>query len=243
MKPIIGISAHQTLVGDGDVQTHHEVVSVAYVKAVRKAGGVPMLLPCVDPDDAAGLLERVDALLMTGGGDVDPSSYGETSVHPKTSGVDASRDARDIALCRIAVERDVPTLAICRGSQVLNVALGGTLHQHVDEHFEISRYNELVHDVEIDGSSTLSSWLGMTSPRGSGRVPRVLGVNTLHHQASATVGPDARIVAKADDGTIEGVEAIGSRAVGVQWHPEMLRHRPEHLALFEALVRLGAGEG
>ena len=232
MRPIIGISAHQALVGDGEVETIHEVVSVAYVKAVRKAGGVPMLLPVVDPDDAAGLLERVDGLLMTGGGDVDPASYGAASVDPRTSGVDPSRDARDIALCRTAVERDLPTLAICRGSQVLNVALGGTLVQHVDKHFEISRYNELVHDVEIDGSSTLASWLEATA----------LGVNTLHHQASATVGRDARIVARADDGTIEGIEAIGARAVGVQWHPEMLRHRPEHLALFEALVRMGAGE-
>jgi gamma-glutamyl-gamma-aminobutyrate hydrolase PuuD len=231
MRPIIGISAHQSLVGDGEVQTIHEVVSVAYVKAVRKAGGVPLLLPVVDPDDAAGLLERVDGLLMTGGGDVDPASYGADEVDPRTSGVDASRDARDIALCRTAVERDIPTLAICRGSQVLNVALGGTLHQHVDKHFEISRYNELVHDVDIEASSTLATWLGATS----------LGVNTLHHQATATVGPDARIVARADDGTIEGVEAIGVRAVGVQWHPEMLRHRPEHLVLFESLVRLGAG--
>jgi putative glutamine amidotransferase len=243
MRPLIGISAHQVLVGDGDVQTFHEVVSVAYVKAVRKAGGVPMLLPCVDPDDAAGLLERVDGLLMTGGGDVDPASYGAASVDPRTNGVDPSRDARDIALCRVAVERDVPTLAICRGSQVLNVALGGTLHQHVDKHFELSRYNELVHDVEIEASSMLAGWLGATSPRAHEGVPRALGVNTLHHQATATVGPDARIVARADDGTIEGIEAVGARAVGVQWHPEMLRHRPEHLALFEALVRLGAEEG
>jgi putative glutamine amidotransferase len=233
MRPIVGISAHQSLVGDGEVQTIHEVVSVAYVKAIRKAGGVPLLLPCVDPDDAPGLLERVDALLMTGGGDVDPASYGMDEVDPRTSGVDPSRDARDIALCRTAVERDVPTLAICRGSQVLNVCLGGTLRQHVDEHFEISRYNELVHDVEIDGASTLASWLGKTS----------LGVNTLHHQASETVGPDARIVARAPDGTIEGVEALNGRAVGVQWHPEMLRHRPEHLALFEALVRAGSDRG
>jgi putative glutamine amidotransferase len=233
MRPIIGISAHQALVGDGEVETIHEVVSVAYVKAVRKAGGVPLLLPVVDPDDAAGLLDRVDGLLMTGGGDVDPANYGASSVDPRTNGVDPSRDARDIALCRTAVERDIPTLAICRGSQVLNVTFGGTLHQHVDKHFEISRYNELVHDVEVDASSMLATWLGSTA----------LGVNTLHHQATATVGPDARIVARADDGTIEAIEAIGARAVGVQWHPEMLRHRPEHLALFEALVRLGAGAG
>jgi putative glutamine amidotransferase len=224
MRPLIGISAHKTLVAEGEIEAYHEVVNLAYVKAVRKAGGVPVLLPVVDPEDAAGLLDRVDALLMTGGGDIDPSNYG-AEPEPLTSRVDASRDERDMALCRIAVERDLPTLAICRGSQVLNVALGGTLVQHIDKHFDMDRYNEPVHDVEVDGSSELAQWLGTSS----------LGVNTLHHQAVETTGPDVRVVARADDGTIEGVEA-GS-AVGVQWHPELLRHRPEHLALFESLVR------
>jgi putative glutamine amidotransferase len=230
MRPLIGISAHQALVGDGEVEVTHEVVGLAYVKAVRKAGGVPVLLPVVDPDDAPTLLERVDGLLMTGGGDVDPSSYG-AALDEHTSGVDAQRDARDIALCRTAVERDVPTLAICRGSQVLNVALGGTLHQHVDDHFDLARYNEDVHKVDVEGPSRLREWLQLET----------LGVNTLHHQASATVGPHVRVVARAEDGTIEGVEAIDARVVGVQWHPEMLRHRPEHLALFESLVRLASG--
>jgi gamma-glutamyl-gamma-aminobutyrate hydrolase PuuD len=224
MRPLIGISAHQTLVAEGDVEAFHQVVNVAYVKAVRKAGGVPVLLPVVEPEDVGGLLDRVDALLMTGGGDVDPSNYG-AETDALTSRVDASRDERDFALCRSAVERGLPTLAICRGSQVLNVALGGTLVQHIDKHFDMDRYNEPVHDVEVDGSSSLAEWLGTAA----------LGVNTLHHQAVATTGPEVRIVARADDGTIEGVE-VGS-AVGVQWHPELLRHRPEHLALFESLVR------
>jgi gamma-glutamyl-gamma-aminobutyrate hydrolase PuuD len=229
MRPLIGIAAHQALVGEGEIEVYHEVVSLAYVKAVRKAGGVPMLLPVVDPDDAAGLLERVDGLLMTGGVDVDPASYG-AQTDPRTGRVDPSRDARDVALCRAAVERNVPTLAICRGSQVLNVALGGTLVQHVDDHFDLERYNEPVHEVEIDATSSLAKWIGL------GR----LAVNTLHHQAVATTGPGVKVVARAPDGTIEGVEADGARAVGVQWHPEMLRHRAEHLALFESLVRLAA---
>ncbi len=229
MRPLIGISAHQSLVTEGEIEAIHEVVNVAYVKAVRKAGGVPVLLPVVDPEDAGGLLERVDALLMTGGGDVDPTSYG-ADAHPMTSRVDATRDARDVALCRIAVERDLPTLAICRGSQILNVALGGTLVQHIDDHFALDRYNETVHDVEIDGSSLLSGWTGTKD----------LGVNSLHHQSVDAVASGMKVVARASDGTIEGIEAEGSRAVGVQWHPELLRHRPEHLALFESLVRLGA---
>ncbi len=229
MRPLIGIAAHQALVAEGDIEAFHHVVNVAYVKAVRKAGGVPVLLPAIDPDDAPGLIERVDALLMTGGGDVDPAGYGATP-DPMTSRVDASRDARDVALCRAAIERDLPTLAICRGSQVLNVALGGTLVQHIDAHFDIDRYNEPVHDVQVEPASRLAQWLGTPA----------LGVNTLHHQAIATVGADLNVVARADDGTIEGVEVDGARAVGVQWHPELLRHRPEHLALFESLVRLAA---
>jgi gamma-glutamyl-gamma-aminobutyrate hydrolase PuuD len=224
-RPLIGISAHQLLVTDGDVATVHHVVGASYVKAVRKAGGVPVLLPIVEPDDADGVLDGVDALLMTGGGDVDPASYG-ADVDPRTSRVDATRDAHDIALVRAAVERELPTLAICRGSQVLNVAFGGTLVQHVDGHFDLENYNSSVHGVEVDGSSTLAKILGSRSA----------DVNTLHHQAVAETGDDARVVARAPDGTIEAVEVNGGRALGVQWHPEMLRHRPEHLAIFRALV-------
>ena len=223
-KPLIGIVAHQSLVGEGEITTRHEVVSVPYVKAVRKAGGMPVLLPLIEPDDAPDVLDRVDGLLLTGGADVDPDSYGAER-HEKTVDTDPSRDARDIAIARLAVERDVPVLAICRGCQVLNVALGGTLVQHVDNHFDVPRYNELVHEVSVDRGSLLGSWLERDS----------LGVNTLHHQAVATTGPDVKITARATDGTIEGIES--GRAVGVQWHPEMLRHLPEHLALFQALVR------
>lgn len=230
MRPLIGIAAHQALVKEGEIEAFHQVVNLAYVKAVRKAGGVPVLLPLIERDDASGLLDRVDGLLMTGGGDVDPATYG-AEPDPLTERVDAERDARDIALCRLAVERDVPTLAICRGSQVLNVALGGTLVQHIDKHFDIDRYNETVHDVDVDPSAKLSQWIGTAA----------VGVNTLHHQAIAKVGDGLRVVAHAGDGTIEGIEAEGSRVVGVQWHPELLRHRAEHLALFGSLVRLAGG--
>jgi putative glutamine amidotransferase len=171
----------------------------------------------------------VDALVMTGGGDVDPANYSAVP-DSRTTRVDPARDAHDIALCRAAVEADLPTLAICRGSQVLNVALGGSLVQHVDDHFDVARYNVAVHEVDVDPSSRLSSWTG------SARV----GVNTLHHQAVAVPGARAKVVASATDGTIEGIEVDGKRVVGVQWHPELMRHRPEHLALFQSLVRLAS---
>jgi putative glutamine amidotransferase len=225
MQPLIGISAHKALVKDGDVAVFHHVVSQAYVKAVRKAGGIPVLLPVVEPDDAEALLARVDALLMTGGGDIDPASYG-AAMQPETSRVDTERDVHDIALCRMAVERELPTLAICRGSQVLNVALGGTIVQHVDSHFDLDRYNEPVHEVDIDEASGLAKILESSR----------IGVNTLHHQAVCDVASSARVVARAPDGTVEALEVDGGRALGVQWHPELLRHRPEHLALFRSLI-------
>jgi gamma-glutamyl-gamma-aminobutyrate hydrolase PuuD len=173
MQPLIGISAHKILVADGDVEAYHHAVNTAYIKAVRKAGGIPVLLPIIEAeDDVEALLSRVDALVMTGGGDVDPANYSAVP-DSRTTRVDPARDAHDIALCRAAVEADLPTLAICRGSQVLNVALGGSLVQHVDDHFDVARYNVAVHEVDVDPSSRLSSWAG------SARV----GVNTLHHQA------------------------------------------------------------
>jgi len=229
MRPLIGISAHEVMVTDGDVSTFHHVVSAAYIKAVRKAGGVPVLLPIVEPDDVTAALDGVDALLMTGGGDVDPSSY-DAEADPMTSRVDPKRDLHDIALVRAAVERELPTLAICRGSQILNVALGGTLVQHIDGHFDLERYNESAHEVSVEPGTSLAKILG----------DEVAGVNTLHHQAVADPASAACIVARASDGTVEALEVNGGRALGVQWHPELLRHRPEHLALFRSLVEAAA---
>jgi putative glutamine amidotransferase len=229
VQPLVGISAHQVLVREGDIEAFHHAVNNAYIKAVRKAGGVPVLLPIIEADsDVPALLGRVDALVMTGGGDVDPENYGAVP-DPRTTRVDSVRDAHDIALCHAAIERDLPMLAICRGSQVLNVALGGSLVQHLDLHFDIDRYNEVVHEVDVEPSSTLAQWTNATR----------LGVNTLHHQAIAKPGT-AKVVACADDGTIEAIEVEGKPVVGVQWHPELMRHRPEHLALFQSLVRLAS---
>jgi len=223
----IGITAHLEMVapegGDGSL---HYVVSAPYVKAVRKAGAFPVLLPVVDPSDAAGLLEMVDALIITGGGDVDPTNYG-AAPDPMLGPTDLVRDAADLAITLAAVDANVPTLATCRGIQVLNVAMGGTLMQHVDEHMRTDMYNESVHAVDIDPSSRLATILGT----------EVLGVNSMHHQVIDRIGPAVRAVAHNHDGHIEAIEIDNAPAVlGVQWHPEMMRHRADHLALFEDLV-------
>ena len=161
---------------DGDGSLHY-VVSAPYVKAVRKAGAVPVLLPVVDPDDAASVLDMVDALIVTGGGDVDPTNYG-AAPDPMLGPIDLVRDAADLAITRAAVDANVPTLATCRGIQVLNVAMGGTLVQHVDEHMRIDMYNEDVHAVDIDPASRLATILGTEA----------LGVNSMHHQVIDRLG-------------------------------------------------------
>ena len=228
-RPVrIGITAHMEMVvpaeGDGSL---HYVVSAPYVKAVRKAGAMPVLLPVVDPDDAAAMLEIVDALIITGGADVDPINY-NAPADPRLGATDPVRDAADLAITRAAVDSNVPTLATCRGIQVLNVAMGGSLVQHVDEHMRIDMYNEDVHDVEIDPTSRLATILGTAA----------MGVNSMHHQVIDRLGTGVRAVAHNHDGHIEAIELDTAPAVlGVQWHPELLRHRGDHLALFEDLVR------
>ncbi len=227
--PLIGITAHVELVrdpDDGDALLHH-VVAVPYVKAVERAGGLPVILPITNSHTAAALLERVDALVITGGCDVDPGAY-DAERHPQLGTTSPDRDAADLAITRAAVERDLPTLAVCRGIQVLNVALGGTLVQHVDEHMRLDAYNQTVHDVEIDPGSQLAGILNTTR----------LGVNTLHHQVIDRLASSLRAVARNHDGHVEAVEVEGTTHVlGVQWHPELLRHRADQLALFEWLTK------
>ncbi len=223
----IGITAHIEMVGSDPDGSLHYVVSAPYVKAVRKAGALPVLLPVVDPDDAMAMLDIVDALVITGGCDVDPTNY-DAAVDPLLGPTDPLRDAADLAITRAAVQSNVPTLATCRGIQVLNVAMGGTLVQHVDEHMRVDMYNQDVHGVDIDPASRLATILGTEA----------LGVNSMHHQVIDRLGPGVRSVARNHDGHIEAIEIDAAPAVlGVQWHPELLRHRDDHLALFEDLVR------
>jgi putative glutamine amidotransferase len=234
--PLIGIVAHETLIDDDGQKVGHHVTNSSYVRAVRKAGGIAVLVPLGELDErdlasAQAIVGRLDGLVLTGGDDVDPLHYGEER-HQRTGPTDERRDLAELALARAAVDADLPTLAICRGCQVLNVALGGSLIQHIDDHFDMSRYNETVHSVRIEPDSALAEWLGRDR----------LEVNSLHHQAAGSPGPRARVVAWADDGTPEGVEVLGSRRiVGVQWHPELVRHRDDQMALFEALVRRASG--
>lgn len=231
MSVRVGISARPRTVDAVIGRTLSHTADRHYVESVRGAGGVPLVLPVLGPGDVADLLDAVDALVLTGGGDLCPSTYGADR-WPETGDPDPARDAFEIALVREAVARDLPVLAICRGLQVVNVALGGTLVQHVpavtgEDHRHDDRWDEGVHAVRVDPASHLAGVLDCTG----------LEVNSLHHQAVDRPAPGLRPVAWAHDGTVEALEPVdGGPLLAVQWHPELLQHRLEHRRLFRALV-------
>jgi putative glutamine amidotransferase len=205
-------------------------VPCTYVDAVVAAGGIPVLLPPVGC--AATVLEGLGGLLLPGGGDVTPDHYGGTP-HATNYDVCAERDAFELALVRVALERDgFPILGICRGMQILNVALGGDLVSHLPEHYgedvahRTSDVKPVVHEVKIDAQSFLGDVHGETT----------LVVHSIHHQAVGRLGGGLRAVAWSPDGVVEAIESASHVVMAVQWHPEL--DTPEHPArrVFAALV-------
>lgn len=234
MAPLIGISAEPADVVRYWGTDRHQVVDEDYVTAVRLAGGMPVLLPVGSPEDAAAVLERLDGLVLTGGNDIDPAFYGEAHVDAGTGGdLDPERDRFDLALARRAIEVDLPTLAICRGQQVLNVACGGTLVQHLPDHGHTPEPGTTSHALSVDPTSRFAA-----------RFPTLTDANSYHHQCVGRPGDGVRVVATAPDGVPEAIEVDGApRVVSVQWHPEILASRPEqgaHLQLFRWLVDAAA---
>ncbi|HEY5173580.1 MAG TPA: gamma-glutamyl-gamma-aminobutyrate hydrolase family protein, partial [Acidimicrobiia bacterium] len=183
--------------------------------------------------DPKGLLARVDALVLTGGPDVDPARYGQRA-HPSVYGVDAAADEFECALAEAALVRSVPTLAICRGIQVLNVARGGTLHQHITDDPGVPPHGRpgvaggaRPHEVALDRDSLLAEVMDTTRVTGS----------CHHHQAIATLGDGLRVVGRAADGIVEALELDGAFLLAVQWHPEdTAADDRAQQRLFDALV-------
>jgi len=203
-------------------------LNTAYVRALEGAGLVPLAIPTIlAPDRAAAALESVRGLVLTGGEDVAPARYG-AAPHPRLGDVDPARDAAELALIDAARRRRLPILAICRGIQILNVALGGTLYQDLNSERPGSvPHNESSnHDVRVEPGSLLERTLGARSA----------SVNSRHHQAIRDLAPGLKAVAWADDGVIEAAEPADASApwiVAVQWHPEDLTER----ALFDGFAR------
>ena len=246
--PLIGLTTSEIRTPDefkpkpeGDPARKDIALGFKYFEAVERAGGIPVILPPLGLRAIDPLLSRLSGICIAGGPDIDPRSYGGES-HPKLGPTEPELDRFELAVTWAARARCIPILAICRGAQVLNVALGGSLHLHLPddaggrvEHRRAGSDGPAAsHEIRVERDSTLGQVLG------SDRVT----VNSYHHQAARKLGRGLRAVAHADDGVIEAIELNGPDwVVGVQWHAECME-APEQLALFEAFVdaaRSGAG--
>lgn len=226
VRPIIGISAESDMVTRYWGSDVHQMVDDDYVLGVLAGGGLALLLPVTEPTDVPELLARVDGLIITGGNDIDPVFYGEDRLEVGQGGtLDRTRDRFDMMLARTAIETGMPLLGICRGHQVINVALGGSLTQHLPDHPDSHKVGEVDQPITVDPNSRLAS-----------RFPSLAITNSYHHQAVDRPGDGVIPVAWAADGVIEAIEILDApHVVSVQWHPEMLLRHDSHRALFQWL--------
>ena len=223
-KPLIGIGS-DVLQKQGE--RDRAFVYTTYVDSLRRAGAIPVLIP-PQPENAADVVDDLDGILLAGGDDFDPSVYGEPR-HPSVEPMDPRRQENELSLARAARERGIPTLGICLGVQVMNVAAGGTLIQHIES--DIDHASEPSdrhrHEVAIDGGTRLARIVG----------ERELEVNSSHHQAIKEIGSGLRVTAHAPDGIVEGLEDPRHPFyVGVQWHPEDMSGEESASAIFGAFV-------
>ena len=224
-KPLIGINTK--LVADGEDSYHK--LDRNYVRSVERAGGIPVILPFFrSAADARASLARLDGVVFTGGPDVNPRRWGEPK-HPKAELLHPDREASDFLAIREALRRDMPVLAICCGCQELNVALGGSLIQHVYDDPAVGPHSDGVsHEVAMSGDSRSRDLLGTARPT----------VNSWHHQACGRIGRGLRVTCVSPDGLVEGLESERHRwVVGVQWHPERMQDDRRQMNLFRGLVR------
>lgn len=246
--PLIGITTSEVRrrssvhpLREGDPPQAELALGMVYMRAVERAGGIPVVLsPLSTPAAVEALLDRLSGICLSGGPDLDPAVYG-AAPHPELGPIEPELDAFELQTARRADARGLPILGICRGAQAINVARGGTLVQHLPDltdgsigHRQAIAGRETTHSVRVEPGSRLASILGTVTA----------DVNSFHHQAVERLGRGLRAVAWAPDGVIEGLEGEGpGLLLGVQWHAETLIEMPEHLALFEALVAAAAGSG
>jgi putative glutamine amidotransferase len=236
MQPLIGITTSLQLREDGLAENHTSFAPNAM--AIERAGGLPVLIPAgLDPVTLRAIYDRMDGIFVPGGGDVNPDRYGAPH-HPLTDRIVDARDAIEISVVQWAASDDVPLLGVCRGNQVINVALGGTLIQDIPSQLESDinhrfrpegvAYPQDGHTVDIEPSSRLARIIGSTQN---------VTVNTLHHQSVEKAAPGLTITAHAPDGVVEAVEMPGKHfLLGVQWHPEIMPENEAMRHLFDAFV-------
>ncbi len=232
--PLIGLTSYREL----NKYNHPQIsLNEAYIKATINAGANPVILPLGLSEDALeNILSRLDGIIFTGGGDIQPEIY-SSQPHPLVSEVDADRDRVEIHLARRTIERGLPFLGICRGLQVVNVALGGTIYEDIlDQRTSALQHqyypdwprNYLAHAVQVEAGSRLEQILGMSEAQ----------VNSLHHQGIDRLASDLHASAYAPDGLIEACELPGHPfGLAVQWHPEWLQEYLPMQAIFRALVQ------
>jgi putative glutamine amidotransferase len=239
-RPLIGVTTSEVRTAEqveqtpeGEPPRHEMALGLPYLQAVARAGGLPVVIPPLPRDALGPLLDNFAGVVLSGGPDIHPDAYGRDP-HSQLGPTWPELDRFELALAREAYARGLPTLAICRGAQALNIARSGTLFQHLPDRFGAGIQHRQpgygptpAHPVEIDPDSTLARALGTT----------MIEVNSYHHQATDSLGRGLRAVAWSPDGVIEAVEAPGAEfAVGVQWHAEAMAELPEHARLFSAFV-------
>jgi putative glutamine amidotransferase len=221
----------------GEPPRREMALGLTYLQAIEAAGGLPMVMPPLELEAVEPLLDRLSGICLSGGPDLDPAAYHERR-HPQLGPVEPNLDRFELELARRADARGLPILAVCRGAQALNVARGGTLHQHLPDragvtldHRQVKPGNVVTHGVTIAAGTKLARMMRRRRAR----------VNSFHHQAVNRLGSGLRAVAWSSDGVIEGIEAPARDfLIGVQWHVECLIDRPEHAALFSGLVTAAA---
>jgi len=246
MRPLIGIPTQtlQSIDGIPEVLPHSWVMNSRYYLAAAATGAVPVMIPLFDgdTDTLRAIYDRLDGLLLAGGVDLEPRTFGEAP-HPQLGRTDRSRDEVELQLARWAIAEGKPILGLCRGHQVLNVALGGSLYQDIEsqvpgairhDFFPGFPRDYLAHHVTLMAGTRLHTALGGAT----------MPVNSMHHQAVKSLAPGLLVSARADDGVIEAIESEGPNyLVGVQWHPEVFEHRDERThRLFQSFV-LAASKG
>ncbi len=239
--PLIGVTTSEVRLPpnsrplkEGDPPQREMALGLPYLRAIERAGGLPVVLPPLRPAAIAPLLDRLSGICLSGGPDLDPAGYGATA-HAQLGDTEADLDRFELEVAREADRRGMPVLGICRGQQALNVARGGTLHQHLPDvtdgtvdHRQVLPGTQPTHDVSVAPGSLLGAILGSGAAR----------VNSFHHQAVDRLGAGLRAVAWSPDGVVEAIEATGGGLfLGVQWHAEGLVDDPAQMRLFERLVQ------
>jgi putative glutamine amidotransferase len=239
-RPLIGVTTSEVRRAEtlrhrqqGDPVGHEMALGLTYLRAIEAAGGIPLVMPPLDPEAVEPLLDQLGGICLSGGPDLDPDSYGARERSAELGPTEPELDRFELAIARGAWEREIPTLAICRGMQTLNVARGGSLHQHLPDlglaidHRQSEHGSVPTHELRLAPDSRLAEILG----------DGAISTNTFHHQGIDRLGDDLVPVAWAADGTIEGYEQPQKPfLIGVQWHAELHFDRGSERALFEAFV-------